>query len=204
MPTNYLPSVAELPRVRRVHSWLPLVALRSHRAQPRGGREHPVRQGCRRGLRKVRGCALFPSPVLGWTLLGGGLRRVCGLRVDLGWSSKHETAGGCSTGTGINNAGNNLSFPCPTASASYNMCQTTTRLTDASACDAIKTSAFGDPHVASVTGEKFEVRVRPDSQGTQSLLCRCFLVSVCISSVVYHIFRGVTAVRPQLACVRDV
>ena len=40
------------------------------------------------------------------------------------------------------------------------MCQTTTRLTDASACDAITTSAFGDPHVTSVTGEKFEVHVR--------------------------------------------
>ena len=99
---------------------------------------------------------------------------------------------------------NNLTFPCPTASASYNMCQTTTRLTDASACDAITTSASGDPHVTSVTREKFEVRVRPDSQGTQSLLCSCFHVSVCIYSVVYHIFRGVTAVRPQLACVRDV
>ena len=99
---------------------------------------------------------------------------------------------------------NNLTFPCPTASASYNMCQTTTRLTDASACDAITTSAFGDPHVTSVTGEKIEVRVRPDSQGTQSLLCSSFHISVCISSVVYHIFRGVTAVRPQLACVRDV
>ena len=66
---------------------------------------------------------------------------------------------------------NNLTFPCPTASASFYMCRTTTRLTDASACDAITTSAFGDPHVTSVTGEKFEVRVRPDSQGTQSLLC---------------------------------
>jgi len=51
----------------------------------------------------------------------------------------------------------NLTFPCPTASASYNMCQTTTRLTDSSACDAIPTSAIGDPHVTSVTGEKFDL-----------------------------------------------
>jgi len=51
---------------------------------------------------------------------------------------------------------NNLTFPCPTASASYNMCQSTTRFTDSSACDAI-TSAIGDPHVTSVTGEKFDL-----------------------------------------------
>jgi hypothetical protein len=52
---------------------------------------------------------------------------------------------------------NNLTFPCPTASASYNMCQTTTRLTDSSSCDAYTTSAIGDPHVTSVTGEKFDL-----------------------------------------------
>ena len=51
---------------------------------------------------------------------------------------------------------NNLTFPCPTASASYNMCQSATRFTDSSACDAI-TSAIGDPHVTSVTGEKFDL-----------------------------------------------
>ena len=73
---------------------------------------------------------------------------------------------------------NNLIFPCPTASASYNMCQATTRLTDTSACDA-------NLHVTSVTGVKFDVRVRPDSQGTQSLLCCCFLC-FCV-----YIFRGV-------------
>jgi len=52
---------------------------------------------------------------------------------------------------------NNLTFPCPTASASYNMCQSTTRFTDSSACDAIPTSAIGDPHVTSVTGVKFDL-----------------------------------------------
>jgi len=51
----------------------------------------------------------------------------------------------------------NLTFPCPTASPSYNMCQSTTRLTDSSSCDAITTSAIGDPHVTSVTGEKFDL-----------------------------------------------
>ena len=51
----------------------------------------------------------------------------------------------------------NLTFPCPTASASYNMCQSSTRFTDSSACDAITTSAIGDPHVTSVTGEKFDL-----------------------------------------------
>ena len=251
--------VAELLRVRRVHSWLPLVALR--RAQPRGGRggpprgtrfgEHPVRQGCRRGLRKVRGRALFPTPVLGYDESAGYV-------LISGGAPTHETAGGCSTGTGINNAGNNLTFPCPTASASYNMCQTTTRLTDASACDAITTSAFGDPHVASVTRVKFDmwktgwstfvqfpkdvgpnsvpgnvlpyggdkcapaflqnVKMKGSMLDGHVVLVRagpldgaapfddvsCFHVSVCISSVLYHIFRGVTAVRPQLACVRDV
>merc|ERR1712136_216999 len=84
-------------RACRILSWLPLVGLRSHGAQPRGGcggpsrgarlGEHPVRQGGRRGLRKVGGRTLFPVSVIRWTLLGGGLRRVCGLRVDLGWSS---------------------------------------------------------------------------------------------------------------------
>eukprot|EP00450_Noctiluca_scintillans_P011993 CAMPEP_0194501164 /NCGR_PEP_ID=MMETSP0253-20130528/21636_1 /TAXON_ID=2966 /ORGANISM="Noctiluca scintillans" /LENGTH=41 /DNA_ID= /DNA_START= /DNA_END= /DNA_ORIENTATION= len=37
------------------------------------------------------------------------------------------------------------------------MCQSTTRLTDSSACDAVTTSAIGDPHVTSVTGEKFDL-----------------------------------------------
>jgi len=52
---------------------------------------------------------------------------------------------------------NNLTFPCSTASASCNMSQTTTRLTHSSSCDAITTSAIGDPHVTSVTGEKFDL-----------------------------------------------
>ena len=86
---------------------------------------------------------------------------------------------------------NNLTFPCPTASASYNMW--TTRLTDTSACDAITTSAFGDLHVTSVTGVKFDVRVRPDSQGTQSLvvvsLFLCVYLPWCTtSSVVLLLF----------------
>lgn len=53
---------------------------------------------------------------------------------------------------------NDLTFPCPTASAGYDMCQSNVRLTDNSACDDAPTvSAVGDPHVTSVTGEKFDL-----------------------------------------------
>ena len=88
MPRNYLPALQNYcvyaEYTLGYHLLRYEVTVHNH-AEDVG--EHPVRQGCRRGLRKVRGRALFPSPVLGWTLLRGGLRRVCGLRVDLGWSS---------------------------------------------------------------------------------------------------------------------
>jgi len=51
---------------------------------------------------------------------------------------------------------NYLTFPCSTAPTSYAMCQTTTRITDSSACEAdTGLVAHGDSHVISVTGEKF-------------------------------------------------
>ena len=52
----------------------------------------------------------------------------------------------------------NLTFPCPTASSGYDMCQSNVRLTDSSACDeTTSVSAIGDPHVTSVTGERFDL-----------------------------------------------
>ena len=44
------------------------------------------------------------------------------------------------------------------ASASFDRCQATTRFTDSSACEETNpVSAIGDPHVTSVTGEKFDL-----------------------------------------------